>query len=289
MSERVIAAGNQLGESPVWRPEENALYWVDIPKGVIARYVLSTGARSCWQLPAPIGSFAFRRSGGVIAALKTGIFFYDLETGQHSLIESPETEMTQNRFNEGKCDPKGRFWAGTMNEVIRGKPDGTLYRLSADQKLATILEQLTVPNGLAWSPDGKIMYFADTRRHVIYQFDYDLDDGMPHHQRVLVDLSSYQGLPDGATVDTDGCLWSAMFSGGRIVRYTPTGKIDRVIGLPVTQVNSLTFGDSDLRTLFVVTSKHLLNETGLAAQPLAGDIFAIDAGVAGLPESRFDG
>jgi sugar lactone lactonase YvrE len=289
MSERVIAAGNQLGASPVWRPEENALYWVDIPKGVIARYVLSTGARSCWQLPAPIGSFAFRRSGGVIAALKTGIFFYDLETGQHSLIESPETEMTQNRFNEGKCDPKGRFWAGTMNEVIRGKPDGTLYRLSADQKLATILEQLTVPNGLAWSPDGKIMYFADTRRHVIYQFDYDLDDGMPHHQRVLVDLSSYQGLPDGATVDTDGCLWSAMFSGGRIVRYTPTGKIDRVIGLPVTQVNSLTFGDSDLRTLFVVTSKHLLNETGLAAQPLAGDIFAIDAGVAGLPESRFDG
>jgi sugar lactone lactonase YvrE len=289
MSERVIAAGNQLGESPVWRPEENALYWVDIPRGVIARFVLSSGARSLWQLPAPIGSFVFRSSDGMVVALKTGIYFFNPDIGELSLVQNPELKMPQNRFNEGKCDPRGRFFAGTMNEIVRGKPDGSLYRLSADQRLAVVLKQITVPNGLAWSPDGKIMYFADTRRHVIYQFDYDLDDGVPHNQRVFVDLSSYDGLPDGATVDTDGCLWSAIFSGGRIVRYTPNGKIDRVIGLPATQVNSLTFGGSELRTIFVVTSKHLLNEAALAAQPLAGDIFAIDAGVAGMIDSRFAG
>jgi sugar lactone lactonase YvrE len=176
-----------------------------------------------------------------------------------------------------------------MNEIVRGKPSGSLYRLSADRRLHVTLREITVPNGLTWSPDGKIMYFADTRRHVIYAFDYDLDDGIPYNQRVFVDLSSYEGLPDGATIDSDGCLWSAMFSGGRIVRYTPQGKIDRVIGLPVTQVNSLTFGGSDLRTLFVVTSRHLLNEAALETQPLAGDIFSITVGVAGMVDSRFGG
>jgi sugar lactone lactonase YvrE len=165
----------------------------------------------------------------------------------------------------------------------------SFWNVDPEGELNVILRQITVPNGLAWSPDGRTMYFADTRRHVIFQFDYDIDAGLPYHQRLFVDLSSYEGLPDGATVDADGCLWSAMFSGGRIVRYTPKGKIDRVIGLPVTQVNSLTFGGSDLRTIFVVTSKHLLNEGGLAAQPLAGDIFAIDAGVTGRPEPPFAG
>jgi len=289
MVEHVIAAGNQLGESPVWRSDEGALYWVDIPKGLIVRHVLSTGANSQWQLPASIGSFAFRSKGGMVVALKTGIHFFNPDNGDLRQIHSPEAELPENRFNEGKCDPRGRFFTGTMNEVLRGKPDGSLYRLDAKGELVNILSEITVPNGLAWSPDGCTMYFADTRRHVIFEFDYDTDDGIPCRQRTFVDLSSYEGLPDGATVDADGCLWSAMFSGSRIVRYTPKGKIDRVIGLPVTQVNSLAFGGSDLKTLFVVTSKHLLNEGGLAAQPLAGDIFAIDAGVAGLVEPSFAG
>lgn len=289
MVEHVIAAGNQLGESPVWRADEEALYWVDIPKGLIFRHVFATGVNSQWKLPAPIGSFAFRSKDGMVVALKTGIYFFNPENCDLREIHNPETGLPENRFNEGKCDPRGRFFTGTMNEVVRGKPDGSLYRLDSQGELSIILRQITVPNGLAWSPDGSTMYFADTRRHVIFQFDYDIDDGIPCRQRTFVDLSSYEGLPDGATIDTDGCLWSAMFSGGRIVRYTPKGKIDRVIGLPVTQVNSLAFGGSDLRTLFVVTSKHLLNEAGLAAQPLAGDIFAIDAGVAGMMEPRFVG
>jgi L-arabinonolactonase len=287
--ERAVAAGNQLGECPVWSAEEGALYWVDIPKGLIERHAFATDIRSQWKLPAAIGSFAFRVKDGMVVSLKTGIYFFNPENGDLRQIQNPEADLPQNRFNEGKCDPRGRFFTGTMNEVVRGKPDGSLYRLDAPGALKVILTQITVPNGLAWSPDGRTMYFADTRRHVIFQFDYDPDDGVPSHQRLFVDLSSYEGLPDGATTDTDGCLWSALFSGGRIVRYTPKGKIDRVIGLPVTQVNSLAFGGSDLRTLFVVTSKHLLNEAGLAAQPLAGDIFAIDTGVAGIIEPRFAG
>jgi L-arabinonolactonase len=287
--EQVLAAGNQLGESPVWSPEEGALYWVDIPKGLIRRYVVSSQETSLWQLPASIGSFAFRRNGGMVVALKNGIHFFDPATNQLSQVHNPEPDLPENRFNEGKCDPRGRFFAGTMNEVVRGKPSGSLYRLTSDTQLDLILPSIVVPNGLAWSPEGEIMYFADTRRHVIYAFDYDLDEGTPHNRRVFVDLSSYEGLPDGATVDSDGCLWSAMFSGGRIVRYTPKGKIDRVIGFPVTQINSLTFGGSDMRTIFVVSSKHLLNDAGLASQPLAGNIFAVDPGVKGIVESRFSG
>jgi L-arabinonolactonase len=287
--ERVLAAGNQLGESPVWSAEEGALYWVDIPNGVIRRYVLSSQETSLWQLPASIGSFVFRHDGGMVVALKNGIHFFDPATNQLSLVHNPEPHLPENRFNEGKCDPKGRFFAGTMNEVVRGKPSGSLYRLAPDRQLDLILPSITVPNGLSWSPDGKIMYFADTRRHVIYAFDYDLDAGTPHNRRVFVDLSSYDGLPDGATVDSEGCLWSAMFSGGRIVRHTPKGKIDRVIGFPVTQINSLAFGGSDLRTIFVVSSRHLLDEAGLASQPLAGDIFAVDTGVKGFLDSRFAG
>jgi L-arabinonolactonase len=287
--EHVLATGNQLGESPMWSAEEGALYWVDIPKGLVIRHVFATGVKSQWKLPVSIGSFAFREQGGMVVALKTGIYFFNPDSGELREIHNPEAELPENRFNEGKCDRRGRFFTGTMNEVVRGKPDGSLYRLGSQLKLDVILREITVPNGLAWSPDGRTMYFADTRRNVIFQFDYDLDDGVPSRQRVFVDLSSYEGLPDGATTDVDGCLWSAMFSGGRIIRYTPKGKIDRVIGLPVTQVNSLAFGGSDLRTLFVVTSKHLLNEGGLASQPLAGDIFAIETGVAGMIEPRFAG
>jgi sugar lactone lactonase YvrE len=287
--EQLFAAGNQLGESPVWSPEEGALYWVDIPKGLIRRYVVSSQETSLWQLPASIGSFAFRRDGGMVVALKNGIHLFDPATNQLSLVHNPEPDLPENRFNEGKCDPRGRFFAGTMNEVVRGKPSGSLYRLASDKQLDLIFPSVTVPNGLAWSPEGTIMYFADTRRHVIYAFDYDLEEGTPYNRRVFVDLSSYEGLPDGATVDSEGCLWSAMFSGGRIVRYTPSGKIDRVIGFPVTQINSLTFGGSDLRTIFVVTSKHLLNDAGLASQPLAGNIFAVDPDVKGIVDSRFAG
>jgi L-arabinonolactonase len=287
--EQVLPAGNQLGESPVWSPEEGALYWVDIPKGLIRRYVVSNQETSLWQLPASIGSFVFRRNGGMVVALKNGIHFFDPATNQLSQVHNPEPDLPENRFNEGKCDPRGRFFAGTMNEVIRGKPSGSLYRLASDRKLDLILPSITVPNGLAWSPEGTIMYFADTRRHVIYAFDYDLDEGTPHNKRVFVDLSSYEGLPDGATVDSEGCLWSAMFSGGRIVRYTPKGKIDRAIGFPVTQINSLTFGGSDMRTIFVISSKHLLNDAGLASQPLAGNIFAVDSGIKGIVDSRFAG
>jgi len=225
----------------------------------------------------------------MVVALKNGIHFFDTATNQLSQIHNPEPDLPENRFNEGKCDPRGRFFAGTMNEVIRGKPSGSLYRLASDRTLDLIFPSITVPNGLAWSPEGTIMYFADTRRHVIYAFDYDLDEGTPHNRRVFVDLSSYEGLPDGATVDSEGCLWSAVFSGGRIVRYTPKGKTDRVIGFPVTQINSLTFGGSDMRTLFVISSKHLLNDAGLASQPLAGNIFAVDPGIKGIVDSRFAG
>jgi len=284
----LIACGCRLAESPIWSPAGRTLHWVDIPAGLVHRWRAETGETASWPLGEAIGSIAPCVDGSWLAATKTGIGRLVLDGGAYMPFATPEAGRPAMRFNEGKVDPRGRFLAGTMNETVR-EPDGTLYRLDPDLSLTPLLGDVIVPNGLCWSPDGRTMYFADTRRHAISAFDYDLDDGVPTNRRILVDLASYGGLPDGAAVDDEGCLWGALFGGGRIVRYTPDGRIDRAIALPVSQVTSLAFGGRDGRTLFVTTARHLLDEAALRSQPLAGHIFAVDAGVSGRPDPRFAG
>ena len=285
----VVACGCRLGESPIWSSGEAALYWVDIPAGTIFRWLPISGERSSWSIGESVGSIAPCESGGWVVATKNGIGRFDPTNNSFFKVAAPEADRPANRFNEGKVDPRGRFVAGSMNEEVRGQPDGALYSLQADLSLKRLFGDIIVPNGLCWSPDGRTMYFADTRRHQIFAFDYDVDSGLPSRRRVLVDLSSYGGLPDGAAVDEDGCLWGALFGGGRIVRYTPDGRIDRSIALPVSQVTSLAFGGTGRRTLYVTTARHMLDESGLRSQPLAGHIFAVDAGVCGSPDFQFSG
>ena len=290
VAEHAFASGCRLGECPVWNVAEATLSFVDIPAGTIRTWSPTTNREEApVVLGEAVGSFAPMPDGRLIAATKTGIVIVDPRDQTKTDVARPLADLPQHRFNEGRVDPRGRFLTGHFNEMVRGEPSGALYRVGHDLEVTHLLADITVPNGLAWSPDGRTMYFADTRRHAIYAFDYDLDDGVPSGPRVLVDLTSYAGLPDGAAVDSDGGLWSALFMGGRVVRYTPDGRIDRAVALPVTNVTAVTFGGADLRTLYVTTTRHLLDDAGLAAQPLAGDVFAIPVEVPGTPLPLFRG
>jgi sugar lactone lactonase YvrE len=191
------------------------------------------------------------------------------------------------RFNDGKCDRQGRFWAGTMNDVVR-EPSGTLYRLDPQRGCVAQFNGLRTPNSLAWSPDGRTMYFADSRSQVIQAYPFDTGSGEIGTPRVFFSVDP-PAIPDGATVDADGCLWSALYGGGRVVRITPDGRVDRTIEVPVAQVTSCHFAGPDLDVLVITTAKQRMTPEQLAQQPLAGALFAVDVGVRGLPEPRYCG
>ena len=277
-----------LGESPVWSVQEEALFWVDIQAPAILRLDPSSGATRTWTMAEPVGSIALRARGGLLAAMKSGFHFFDPATGTLRPISDPERHLPENRFNDGRCDRFGRFWAGTMSETSR-EPMGSLYCLEPDLTVRLVKSGIIIPNSLAWSPDDRVMYFADSSRRRIWAYDFDLDEGEISNQRVFVDASDHPGVPDGSTVDADGCLWNAEHGGSRVCRYTPAGRLDRVIELPVTQPTCCVFGGPRLETLFITSARENLDAAQLAAEPLAGAVFAIDLDLSGLPEPGFAG
>jgi sugar lactone lactonase YvrE len=233
-----------------------------------------------------VGSLALREQGGLLAATKSGVHRLDPASGALEAKANPEQHLPDNRFNDGRCDRAGRFWAGTMSNVNRD-PVGSLYRFEADFACTKLRNAIIIPNSLAWSPDGRTMYFADTNRHTIWQYDYDPATGAPTNERVFVDTGD--GRPDGSCVDAEGCLWNAEYGAWRLVRYTPQGKVDRTIGLPVANATCCCFGGDDLATLYVTSATQRMAPGDLARQPLAGSLFSLRPGVQGLPESRFAG
>jgi sugar lactone lactonase YvrE len=279
----IVGGRELLGECPLWDEREQVLWWVDILAPALKRF---DGSVQVFQLPEAMGSFAFREKGGLLAAMKTGIYFFDVE--KEIPVAKPESHLPQNRFNDGRCDRDGRFWSGTMMErEATREPVGSLYRIGADGSCERKRTGITVPNSLAWSPDGRTMYFADSPRRTIWAFDYDRASGEPSNERVFV--TTQAGFPDGSCVDADGCLWNAEYGGARVVRYTPAGKIDRVIELPVKNPTCCAFGGRHLEVLFVTTAAQRLNEQQLKEQPLAGSLLAIRPGSTGLAESRYAG
>jgi len=284
----VHEGGHSLGESPVWSVQDEALYWVNIHGPTIHRLKPGTGELETWTLPDAVGSIGLRAKGGLVAATKHGFHFFDTMTGKLTHIADPERHLIDNRFNDGRCDRRGRFWSGTMNDSAR-EPTGSLYCLEPNLSVRTIRSGIIVPNSLAWSPDDKVMYFADTHRNTIWAYDFDIDTGAITNERVFGDSKERIARPDGSTVDADGCLWNAEYGGGRVVRYTPQGKIDRTIELPVTQTTCCVFGGPRLETLYVTSARQRLTAEQLAAQPLAGALFAVEPGVSGLPEPGFAG
>lgn len=284
--EVAVRGADQLGECPLWDEREAMLWWVDARFPAVKRLDPATGAVMMLVLPEVVGSLALRESGGMLAATKSGIHFLDPASGALEMKADPESHLPDNRFNDGRCDRAGRFWAGTMSHVNRD-PTGSLYRFEADFRSTRLRNAIIIPNSLAFSPDGRTMYFADTNRHTIWAYDYDPASGAATGERVFADTGA--GWPDGSCVDADGCLWNADYGASRVVRYTPAGKVDRTYELPVTNVTCCCFGGRDLDTLYITTATQRLSPQALAQQPLAGSLFALRPGARGLPESRFAG
>lgn len=287
--ERVAAVANQLGECPIWDGRRGMLLWVDIVGRTLHGFDHASGGLSRVGTARAIGSFALTETGGLLlAAGQGGLSWLDPANGELRPILDPEADRPDHRFNDGRCDRVGRFWAGTMCDPRR-EPVGALYRIAPDLSCRKFRDGITVPNSIAWSPDGNVMYFADTYRRAIWAFDYDQDEGEMYNERVFAVLPEGRGRPDGSAIDAEGCLWNAVYGGGRLVRYRPDGAVDREIPLPVSAPTCCAFGDGDLRTLYVTSACQRMSEAEREREPEAGNLLALRPGVAGLPESRFAG
>jgi len=286
--ECVVRENFLLGEGPLWNVRDESIWWVDILAPALHRLTPATGARKVWPMPSSIGSFVFRPGGDLLAGLRSGFAFFDPRTSAFTPVAAPETSLPKNRPNDGKCDRDGRYWCGTMMDGGM-EPTGSLYRIDRDRSCRKFLSDIRVPNSIAFSPDGRTMYFTDTRQGDIRAYEYDRAAGTLGTMRVIAPAGHAPGSPDGSTVDADGCLWSARYGGGMVVRITPAGKVDRAIRLPVTQVTAAAFGGPKLDTLYITTAAQRLAPEELAKQPLAGSLFAVRPGVSGLPEADYAG
>ena len=278
----------ELGEGPVWDAREGVLYWVNIKDHEIHRFDPSTGKDTFWSTPADVGSIGLRQGGGMIVALKTGFFFFD-PPGNFRVIAEPELDLPDNRFNDGKTDRQGRFWAGSLYDPDETKPTGGLFRLDTDLSCHKLVDGIHASNGLAFSPDSATAYYADSRQRKVWAWDFDAAAGTLRNRRGFIELTGNHGVPDGAAVDDDGCYWLTQPPSGRLVRYDPKGRIDRVVEMPVSQPTCVAFGGPRMDTLYVTSAKYKLPAEKLRQEPLAGAIFAISPGVTGPADARFAG
>ena len=285
----VLDARDELGESIVWCAEERALYRVDILAPAIHRLEPATGAVQSWTMPVAIGSLGLRESGGAVVALKNGFHLFDFESASLSFIVDPEPDRPDNRLNDGKVGPDGRFWAGSMDDRADKEPVAALYRLDADGTCHKMVDGLVVSNGLAWSPDGGTLYHSDTHLCFIHAYDYDMASGSLGQRRLIAQMTDAVGHPDGAAVDVEGCYWSCGISAGRINRFRPDGELDGWIEMPAPAPTMCCFAGPDLKTLYVTTKRVGLPAEVLAAYPQSGGVFSVDVGIEGVPVSRFKG
>jgi sugar lactone lactonase YvrE len=283
--ECILRAENRLGEVPVWSQRERLLYWVDIRGPTLHALDPATGAARAWPMPEAIGAVALHAGGGLLVALASGLFRFDPDSAALTPLQPIEAEIPTSRLNDGRCDRQGRFWVGSMDRsTAEGR--GSLYRYDPDGALHRLRGGIEVPNGLAFSPDGRTMYFCDTPTHRLLAFTLDPDSGAIVAERIFAECAP-PGAPDGAVTDVDGCLWVAHFGGARVTRYRPDGGIDRVVPLPVERPTACCFGGDDLGTLFITSSRQNLDAAALSKYPLSGGVFALRPGVGGLPEPYF--
>ena len=289
------APASLLGESPLWHPVEQLLYWTDIPGKALHCHDPRTGHHRTWAVDTEVGSLAPMREGGLLLARRDGLFRFDPETGRHHALIGAPYDATRERFNDGKCDPQGRFWTGTIYEP-RDAELAAFYCYDRPHGLRRMAGDITVGNGLGWSPDGRTLYYSDTKAHTIYAQDFDASTGHSGVRRMLAqfplkqpdqDLDTYGGRPDGAAVDAEGAYWCAMFEGQRLLRLSPQGEVLREIRLPVRCATMPCFGGVDLKTLYITTSREKRPDAELAAQPLAGRILSLRVDTPGLPANSF--
>ncbi|WP_332775726.1 SMP-30/gluconolactonase/LRE family protein [Polaromonas sp.] len=291
-AELVLDARNATGESPVWHVGEQALYWVDIPARKLCRWQAATGATRHWLAPEMLACIASRGpEAGWVAGMETGVF--ELQPHEDGHLDAKPLAGVRHaqmgmRFNDGRCDRQGRFLAGTMVlNMALGARTGCVYSYEKDSGLKNLLSGFITPNGLAFSPDGRTMYLSDSHPSVqtVWAFDYDTETGTPANRRVFVDMNPLPGRPDGAAVDEDGCYWICGNDAGLVHRFTPEGRLDRSLAVPVKKPAMCAFGGAGLDTLFVTSIRP--DGVDLSDQPLAGGLFALRPGVRGLPEPQF--
>jgi len=289
----VSSVANDLGESPCWDPDTRRLYWIDAWRSEVHALDPSTRETSCTALaPAlaglPIGSIARAADGGLIGGVKGGFYHLDLERRAARLIAAVEADRpSTNRLNDGKCDRAGRFWCASVN-TDHHTPSGSLWRLEPGKAPMRMEDGLTVGNGIAWSPDDRRLYLADTLTATVWQYDFDIASGALANRRLFLSTAHISGFVDGATVDADGCYWAALFRGGAVAQFDPDGKLMRHIRLPVSNPTMCAFGGPGLDVLYVTSASRFLDAAQRRDQPLAGRLFAIEGlGAHGIAEPRF--
>ncbi len=283
----IIAAADALGESIVWDSRRHILWWTDIHGRRLHRYDWASRTMRVHETPERVGSFGLvAGSAALITAFESGIALYDPCLNDVTWIARPQAEVKGVRFNDGRVDRRGRFWCGTMVEEGTGARSGSLYSIDSSGTLVCHLRGVQISNGLCMSPDGSKLYFTDSPSGIIRVYDLIEPQGVLGQPERFA--HSREGtVPDGATVDAEGCVWSASWGGGCVVRYTPDGREDRTITVPTTQPTCPCFGGPDLDLLFVTTARHGLDRDTLQREPHAGDVFIYRPGVRGLPEAEY--
>jgi sugar lactone lactonase YvrE len=291
--ELVQDARATLGECPVWDQRTARLHWVDIRAGLVHRFSPSDGSDLVIDVGQSVGSVGLGADGGLVVALRDGFGLIPTNSDRIDAIIEVEKPLIGNRMNDGRCDAAGRFWAGTIASAWEQEPGaGALYRLEqvGESFGATqVLTDLTVANGIDWSPDERRMYFIDSPTQRIDVFDFDVDSGTIRNRRPFAEIPMGEGMPDGLVVDAEGCVWVALIGGGRLRRFSPLARFDLDIELPVTLVTSATFGGGDLTELYITTAKHRLTDDERGRQTHAGSVFGCRPGPSGKPPHYFSG
>lgn len=278
----VVPCHNQLGEGPVWSEQHQALFWVDIKKHELHQWTPSTNTHKHSQLTEQASSLAVQNASTLLVATATGLYDFSLHTGAMKLRQRLEPDRPNNRSNEGKCDPSGRFWVGTMDDTEQAQ-SGALYMYNQAGELIQHLDGIGISNTLAWSPTQTTMYFADSMAKSIYAFDFDPLTGTPSNQRLFYDTKGEAATPDGSAIDAEGYLWNCQWDGWRIVRIAPDGSVDREIELPVQRPTSCAFGGKDGSTLYITSARIGLTPEQLETQPHAGGVFMLETDIQGGP------
>lgn len=285
----LLSAQAHLGEGAIWDEHSQRLFWIDIYGESLHIFDPATGQNRQFAVGQPVGTVVLCESGEVMLAVRDGFARFDLESEQLTVVTDPESHLPDNRFNDGKCDPAGRFWAGTIS-MIGESQAAALYRLDADLSVTKMMSSITVSNGIVWSHDYKTMYYIDTPTREIAAFDYDLATGAISNRRVAVSVAPELGFPDGMTIDADGNVWVAMWEGYAVQCWNPvTGEHLHTVDVPVERVTSCAFGGSNLQTLYITTANSGDRTFSKRASQFAGDLFSIQLDIKGVPAFRFDG
>lgn len=283
-AELAVAAQCELAEGPVWDSSAELLRWVDILAGQVHSFDPATGAHTWFGVGEPVGAVGLTASGGLVLALVDGFALHD--GSRVTRVGEFRTDRAAVRFNDGKPDPWGNFCAGTM-PWVDGEAGGALYRLMPDGSVTMLLPDVGLSNGLDWSDDRRTFYFADSASGGVDAFDCDPDTGALGARRRFITVPAVDGLPDGLTLDAEGCLWLAVFDSGELRRYTPAGRLDTVVHVPARQVTSAAFGGAGLSTLYITTARENFTPDDAREQPQAGDIFCCTPGAGGRPPFTF--